>query len=265
MFKVDADSLYLQKPPQQDHYSLNFPLGVPFTVFGPNYENTFGDWDAYMSSPGPPISYKARKGFAALTCQFPLDSVETYRQIMQQETTTDHQIVDPQLSLLSAAGGNLFRAVARSWVTRGAEDACVNDIVLREKEDDVLACLLQIVEGSPADKEQIVLPSDPAVKNLEDYICANLAAPITRDDLVDVAGVSIRSLSRAFEKKYGLGPMAFVRHRRLDTCFRILNGSNRETTTVTNVALSHGFDHLGKFAVAYKKVFGESPSETLLK
>ena len=59
--------------------------------------------------------------------------------------------------------------------------------------------------------------------------------------------------------------MAFVRQRRLDTCFRILNGSHREATTVTNVAMSHGFDHLGKFAVAHKKVFGESPSETLLK
>ncbi len=265
MFKVDADSLYLQKSPQQEHYSLNFSLGVPFTVSGPNYENTVGGCDAYLSSPGPPISYKARKGFAALTCQFPLDSVETYRQIMQQETTTGHQIVDPQLSLLSTAGSNLFRAVARSWVTRGAQDARVNDIVLWEKEDDVLACLLQVVEGSQANKEQAVLPSDRALKNIEDYICANLAAPISRDDLVDVAGVSIRSLSRAFEKKHGLGPMAFVRQRRLDTCFRVLSGSEREETTVTNVALAYGFDHLGKFSVAYKKVFGESPSDTLRK
>jgi AraC-like DNA-binding protein len=125
--------------------------------------------------------------------------------------------------------------------------------------------MLLVVEGSPANQERAVLPSDRALKNIEDYICANLDAAITRDDLVEMTGVPIRSLSRTFEKKYGLGPMAFVRQRRLDACFRVLHGSDREATTVTNVAMAHGFDHLGKFAVAYRKVFGESPSETLLK
>jgi len=171
MFKVDTDSFFLQKSPQQEHYSLNFPLRVPFIVFSPNYENTFGGSDAYLSSPGPSISYKARKKCNVLTCQFPLDAIETYRQIMQQETTTDHKNVDPQQSLLSATGGSLFRAVARSWVALGAEDACVNDIALREQEDDVLACLLQVVESTPANMEQAVLPSDRALKNIEDYIC----------------------------------------------------------------------------------------------
>lgn len=265
MFKVDTDSLYLQKPPQQDHFSLNIPLGVPFAVFSPNYEDTFSGTDAYLSSPGPSISYKARRKCDILTCQFPLDSIGTYRQILLQETTTGHQTIDPQLSLLSAAGSNLFRTAIRTWVARGAEDACVNDIVLREKEDDFLAGLILVVEALPANKERAALPSDQALKNIEDYICANLGAAITRDDLVEMTGVPIRSLSRAFEKKFGLGPMAFVRQRRLDACFRVLHGSDREATTVTTVAMSHGFDHLGKFAVAYKKVFGESPSETLLR
>jgi AraC-like DNA-binding protein len=265
MFKVDTDSLYLQKPPQKEHFSLNIPLSVPFTVFSPNYENAFGGANAYLSSPGPPITFKAKKKCDVLTCQFPLDSIETYRQIMLQETTAGHQTIDPQLSLLSAAGSNLFRTAVRNWVAMGAEDACVNDIVLREKEDDLLTGMLLVVEGSPANQERAVLPSDRALKNIEDYICANLDAAITRDDLVEMTGVPIRSLSRTFEKKYGLGPMAFVRQRRLDACFRVLHGSDREATTVTNVAMAHGFDHLGKFAVAYRKVFGESPSETLLK
>jgi AraC-like DNA-binding protein len=265
MFKVDTDSLYLQKPPQQEHFSLNIPLGVPFTVSSANYEKTFGGTNAYLSSPGPPISFKARKKCDILTCQFPLDNIETYRQIILQETTAGHQTVDPQVSLLSAAGSHLFRTAIRTWVARGAEDACVNDIVLREREDDLLAGLLLVVDGLSANKERAVLSSDRSLKNIEDYICANLGAAITRGDLVTVAGVSISSLSRAFEKKYGLGPMAFVRQRRLDACFRVLHGSDREATTVTNVAMAHGFDHLGKFAVAYKKVFDESPSETLFK
>lgn len=265
MFKIDTDSLYLQKSPQQEHFSLNIPLGAPFTVSSPSYESSVGGTNAYLSSPGPSISYRARKKCDVLTCQFPLGNIETYRQIILQETTSGQQTIDPQLSLLSAAGSNLFQTAVRIWVAMGTEDACVNEIVLREKEDDLLACFLLLVVDSPANQPRAVLPSDRALKNIEDYICANLDAAITRDDLVEVTGASIRSLSRAFEKKYGLGPMAFVRQRRLDACFRVLYGSDRDATTVTNVAMAHGFDHLGKFAVAYKKVFGESPSTTLLK
>jgi len=121
-----------------------------------------------------------------------------------------------------------------------------------------------LAENSPVTTKLAAFPSDQALNNIEDYICANLDAAITRDDLAAEAGISIRSLSRAFERKYGLGPMAFVRQRRLDACFAQLRGSQREATTVTEVAMSYGFWHIGKFAIAYREAFGESPSESLL-
>jgi AraC-like DNA-binding protein len=34
-------------------------------------------------------------------------------------------------------------------------------------------------------------------------------------------------------------------------------------TTVTAVALRWGFGHLGRFAVAYRRKYGRSPSDTL--
>ena len=132
-------------------------------------------------------------------------------------------------------------------------------------EDDLLESFLSLAEDQLADRKQAALPSNNALKNIEDYICANLNTAITRDDLADRAGVSIRSLSRAFEKKYGLGPMAFIRQRRLDACYFQLRRSEREATTVTEVAMSYGFGHMGKFAIAYKNAFGESPSATLLE
>ena len=36
-----------------------------------------------------------------------------------------------------------------------------------------------------------------------------------------------------------------------------------EGKTVTVIAKQHGFLHLGQFAIEYRKMFGESPSETL--
>ncbi len=43
---------------------------------------------------------------------------------------------------------------------------------------------------------------------------------------------------------------------------RLLTARN-EGKTVTDIAMKYSFFHLGQFAVDYRKIFGESPSETL--
>ena len=265
LFTVKADSFFAQKSPQQEFYSLNVPLNAPFTVSESGNDETYGHADAYMWSTGRPFTFKCKDKCYAMACNIFVDAMEAYRERMLQETNSSEQILEPHVSLMSTIGNRMFRSVARVWVALGEGGSPTSEIALREMEDELLASFLTIAESPPATKERAVLPSDRALKSIEDYICANLDAAITRDDLVDVTGVPIRSLSRAFEKKYGLGPMAFVRQRRLDACYRYLHGSDREATTVTKVATSHGFDHLGKFSVVFKNTFGESPSETLLK
>ena len=98
-----------------------------------------------------------------------------------------------------------------------------------------------------------------------EYINENLKNPITRDNLAEISGRSIRTLSRAFERKYGVGPMTYTKQRRLDTAYLELLSLNSDSTTVSKTALEYGFSHLGKFSIEYKKTFGESPSITLSK
>jgi AraC family ethanolamine operon transcriptional activator len=43
----------------------------------------------------------------------------------------------------------------------------------------------------------------------------------------------------------------------------LLHASDPEETTVTQVAFGLGFWDLGRFAGAYRRLFGERPSETL--
>jgi AraC-like DNA-binding protein len=218
-----------------------------------------------MLSPGKAFNFQCKEKCHAMACNFFVDPLEAYKARMLQESTASEQFLNPHVSLMSAVGSELFRSVVNTWVALGVEDSSVSEIALQEMEDDLLASFMLLTEDPQAIEKETALPADYALKHAEGYICANLEAAITRDDLADIAGVSIRSLSRAFEKKYGAGPMAFVLQRRLDSCYSRLRGSEPGTTTVTDVAMSHGFSHLGKFSIAYKKAFGESPSTSLQK
>jgi AraC family ethanolamine operon transcriptional activator len=44
---------------------------------------------------------------------------------------------------------------------------------------------------------------------------------------------------------------------------RALGFGSPFTTTVTEIAIDHGFGELGRFAIEYRALFGESPSESL--
>ncbi len=110
-----------------------------------------------------------------------------------------------------------------------------------------------------------VEPKDAAplhVRRVENYIESHWNRPITIEALVEVAGVSARTLFRAFEKARGCSPMVFVRKVGLERAHDLLLRP-AETTSVTATALLCGFSNLGQFASAYRRSFGELPSQTL--
>ncbi len=78
-------------------------------------------------------------------------------------------------------------------------------------------------------------------------------------------GVPERTLRTAFQKSYGFSPQEHLRIQRLYQARQHLRASGQDRTSVTQVAFSLGFWDLGRFAVAYRKLFGERPSETLRK
>ncbi len=82
-------------------------------------------------------------------------------------------------------------------------------------------------------------------------------------DLSSAAGVSTRTLGYLFLRNFGITPMAFVKRERLRKAHRLLDQANPASTTVASIARRCGFAHMGQFALDYKRLIGESPSETL--
>src|SRR5215470_11988691 len=87
--------------------------------------------------------------------------------------------------------------------------------------------------------------------------------PIRIARICRAAGVSPRTLLRAFRAVHGATPYRYLCALRLLEAHRILSSATGTPPTVTEVATRFGFVELGRFAVTYRSAFGESPSDTL--
>ena len=57
--------------------------------------------------------------------------------------------------------------------------------------------------------------------------------------------------------------MTYLRRFRLDRAHELLCSAEPETTSVTEVAMTCGLRHLGRFAAEHHDRYGETPSQTL--
>jgi AraC-like DNA-binding protein len=74
-------------------------------------------------------------------------------------------------------------------------------------------------------------------------------------------GVSSRTLQACCHEHLGMGPKHYLLLRRMHLARQALRQAASDTT-VTEIATRYGFWQLGRFAVEYQSLFGESPSAT---
>jgi AraC-like DNA-binding protein len=114
---------------------------------------------------------------------------------------------------------------------------------------------------SPADRvPESPLPAD--VARAVAWLRGHLSEPIDLERLALVAGVRPRTLETHFKLFLGTTPLGWLRRMRLAHARREMECA-RGDSTVTDIALAAGFNQLGRFAVHYRTVFGETPSMTL--
>jgi AraC family transcriptional regulator, ethanolamine operon transcriptional activator len=99
------------------------------------------------------------------------------------------------------------------------------------------------------------------VRRAEDYMQAKLGEPVSVLDLCRELDISERTLHHVFQEVRGLSPMAYFKAVRLNEVRQELKTA--ADTTVHEIAQRWGFCHTGEFAGAYRRLFGELPSQTL--
>jgi AraC-like DNA-binding protein len=149
-----------------------------------------------------------------------------------------------------------------------APDAFHDPIIRGAVERSLLSAVVLAVA---ADQDRTKAPANRTstrsrfalVRRAQEHLRAHAHQPVYVLDLCAATGVSERTLRDAFLEQCGMGPIRYLKLRRLHEVRRTLRATAPETTSVKAVALANGFWELGRFAVDYRQSFGESPSQTL--
>jgi len=95
------------------------------------------------------------------------------------------------------------------------------------------------------------------------FLEENPDRPLYLTEICAAVGAAERTLRASCEEHLGMGPIRYLTLRRMHLVRRALLRSDPSKVTVTRIVTDHGFWELGRFAVAYRALFGESPSDTL--
>jgi AraC-like DNA-binding protein len=97
----------------------------------------------------------------------------------------------------------------------------------------------------------------------EEALATRSAPHLNLSELCTAIGVPERTLRLCCAEFLGVSPIRYYQLRRLNMARAALRRADPETASVAEIARDHQFTELGRFAVAYRAIFGETPSSTL--
>ena len=111
--------------------------------------------------------------------------------------------------------------------------------------------------------EPAVPASDAKIQAALRLVATEQSGERTILDLAAELGISLRSLELGFRRELDTTPHEYLRTSRLARVHEELARADARRTTVSAIANKWGFAHHGRFARAYRELFGESPAQTL--
>ena len=160
-----------------------------------------------------------------------------------------------RLQRLHAAAGDLAEnapeIVANPDAARGLEQALVEAMV------DCLGYREHHHSSAAQGQHAIV------IRRFRRVVEENPEQPLYIPEVCKAIKVSSRTLQACCHEHLGMGPKRYLVLRRMGLARRALREAASDAASVTDIATRFGFWQLGRFAVEYQSLFGESPSATL--
>lgn len=150
-----------------------------------------------------------------------------------------------------------YQRLWRSQPDRGAGERI--DDVIRHHLDTAAQVRSADVPRCPRSRLRRYATFRQAVQFME----AHLADDLYLDAIGSAVGASERALRYAFEDLTGLPPMRYLQRLRLSHACRTLAEADAGRRSVKSVAITCGLRDLSRFALSYRRIFGEPPHVTL--
>ncbi|HEY4136541.1 MAG TPA: AraC family transcriptional regulator [Alphaproteobacteria bacterium] len=223
------------------------------------------DGEAFFHPPGNIHQRNVEAGYHSLLVQFPRRLLEGRVAHLLQRPIRCSLAFDAKLDL-TTEGQCFWRLL--NWLSREIDQP--SSVLLQPKSiaakiEKVLYDTLLYTHRSNysvalSAREPIAIP-----RHLRSVISAIREVPErdwTLAAMAEHAKVSVRTVCEVFRSFHGCTPMEFLRSVRLARTHEELQRLDARTS-VAAVAKRWGFGHAGRFAAAYTKAYGETPSDTL--
>jgi AraC-like DNA-binding protein len=218
---------------------------------------------AAVISPGQRLCLRWSDNCTQLIVQIPRETMEL--SLAQRLGRTSKTSLRFQAALdLRAAAGREWRQLLDVAVRSVEDDGMLSrEPVSSDLENLLLSALLAAQPHNYV--EALRHHPDPApfyIVRAEREMRRRLRNRFTVAALASIAGVSERALHLGFRRFRSTTPIGRLAALRLQEARRLL-GNAEPNATVAQVAAEVGFHQFGRFAAAYRKMFGELPSQTL--
>lgn len=147
----------------------------------------------------------------------------------------------------------LFQLTAE-YTSRAHQTNCYLDSLMLK----LLDCLVENYQINQKSIETYETENDARMREIMQYVLANLDQEISLNELADRMFVSTSTLSRIFKKNTGVYFADYVMKLRVKTALGLLKYSEQN---MTQIAMTSGFSNSASFNRAFRKVMGVTPTE----
>ena len=169
------------------------------------------------------------------------------------------------LRMPPSIAGHFLRLYTQACdLARLRPDLMAHREVARALEQDLIHALVQVLTcGEPHSSSATRQRHAVIMDRFERVLVSQYDRPLPTPALCAAIGVPERTLRMCCAEFVGRSPVSYARLRRLNLVRSALMRSNPATANIATMARNFGFSEPGRFAAAYRSVFGETPSVTL--
>jgi AraC-like DNA-binding protein len=203
-------------------------------------------------------------------CQWGLISLSPEQFASCGKALTGQAIAPPHASrILRPARADVLRfqrlfAQACRLAEAGRQKLIERPEVARALEQELLHAIINCLTADETDDNPKTRHHHAAVMvRFEETLSNRIDQKLNMPALCAELGVPARTLRMCCAEFLGVSPTRYLLLQRLNKARWALRRADPSTTSVTEIARSHQFQELGRFAETYRTVFGELPSTTL--